>query len=247
MKSDKREPVMYQYLFSKDICTKAAKQNLSTFFKSYCTALMAVFTLALFTNHASAFDELNEPQKLIYDTSHFNKTSAGNKITYNYIHIDSKTETTIEDNVLLTVKAEQDNNHRDVSVEFLTEERKIHLPDFNNRRGNPVIIGMLEHLAQTMGQETGGGALYFRNRIRDKLADDSVEVIVKDDSYSFSFSPLANDPYIGDRIALSESVVNIEFSEEIPGQLKLVELIYGPKNNSEGTRKLEYVDTKNPQ
>lgn len=208
---------------------------------------LLVFYTAIATllpTSASAFDELNGPQTLIYDTNHFDKTTAGNTISYNYIHIDTNTKATVEDNVTLIVKNEKDNIHRDLSVVFLTDERKLHLPDFNNRRGNPVIIGMLEHLAQTMGRETGGGALYFRNRFKDKLADDSVEVIVDKNNSSFSFSPFANDPYVADQIALTESIVNIEFNEDIPGQLKLVEFIYGPKDNSEGSRRLEYANTK---
>lgn len=239
---------MYQNSFLNFITLKFATRLNSKESMQLLTLFAVISALTtLFSTTANAFDELNGPQTLIYDTNHFNNTTAGNTISYNYIHIDTNTKATVKDNVTLVVKNEKDNIHRDLSVVFLTDERKLHLPDFNNRRGNPVIIGMLEHLAQTMGRETGGGALYFRNRFKDKLADDSVEVIVDKNNSSFSFSPFANDPYVADQIALTESIVNIEFSEDIPGQLKLVEFIYGPKDNSEGSRRLEYANTKSQQ
>lgn len=214
--------------------------------------IKAMQTLALFvsiaapfvTSTATAFEDLNEPQTLIYDTSHLEQTNAGSTIAYNYAYIDNNTDKTIEDQVLLSIKKEHENAHRDVSLSFLTAERKLHLPDFNKRRGNPVIIGMLEHLAQTMGKETGGGALYFRNRIKDKLADENLEVVQSGDKSEFSFSPFVNDPYVADHIALTESVITIAFSNEVPGQLLSIEYVSGPSNKPEASRKLEFSGVK---
>ncbi len=204
------------------------------------SAFLAAIVTCFSVNTATAFEELNEPQTLIYDTSHLEKTSAGSTIAYDYAYVNNSSDETIEDKVLLSIKKERDDTNRDVSIIFLSDERKLHLPDFNNRRGNPVIIGMLEHLAQTMGNETGGGALYFRNRIKDKLADDSLEIVQTGDKSKFSFSPFINDPYVADRVALTESVITIAFSDEVPGQLLSIEYVSGPSKNPEATRKLEF-------
>ena len=196
---------------------------------------------SLFTwSNANAFEELNEPQTLIYDTNHLEKTSAGNLISYDYSYINTSNDEKVEDQVLLSITKEHVDAKRNMSISFLSDERKLHLPDFNNRRGNPVIIGMLEHLAQTMGQETGGGALYFRNRIKDKLADDSLKIVQSGSKSEFSFSPFTNDPYVADRISLTESVITIAFSNDVPGQLLSIEYVSGPSKKPESTRKLVF-------
>lgn len=207
-------------------------------------ALLVAIAAPFVASTAMAFDDLNEPQTLIYDTNHLEQTNAGSTITYDYAYTDNTTDKKIKDQVLLSIKKEHENAQRDVSLSFLTQERKLHLPDFNKRRGNPVIIGMLEHLAQAMGTETGGGALYFRNRIKDKLADDNLKIVRIGDKSEFSFSPFVNDPYVADRIALTESIITIAFSNEVPGQLLSIEYVSGPSNNPEATRKLEFSSVK---
>lgn len=205
--------------------------------------LLSVVMLAaccLSATKASAFEELNEPQTLIYDTSHLEKTKAGNTIVYEYQYLNTASDESIQDKVVLSIVKEHENAQRDVSIKFLSDERKLPLPDFSNRRGNPVIIGMLEHLAQSIGRETGGGALYFRNRIRDKLAADDVEIIQTANKSEFSFSPFTNDPYVADRIALTESIITIAFSSDVPGQLLSIEHVSGPATNPEYTRKLVF-------
>ena len=205
--------------------------------------LFSIFLLivgSLTATKALAFEELNEPQKLIYDTNHLANTSAGNLIAYDYSFLNSANSEKIEDKVTLLIEQERDDAYRDLSIEFLSDERKLHLPDFKNHRGNPVIIGMLEHLAQTMGQQTGGGALYFRNRIKDKLADDNLEILKRDNKSEFSFAPFKNDPYVANRITITESVITIAFSPDVPGQLLSIEYVSGPASNPEATRKLVF-------
>lgn len=207
----------------------------------YTLLTAVIFSIGfLTTKTALAFEELNEPQKLIYDTNHLEKTSTGNSIAYDYSYLNRTNDEKIDDKVILLINQERDDAYRDLSIEFLSDERKLHLPDFKNHRGNPVIIGMLEHLAQTMGQQTGGGALYFRNRIKDKLADDSLEILTSDARSEFSFAPFKNDPYVADQIAITESVITIAFSRDVPGQLLSIEYVSGPATNPEATRKLEF-------
>ena len=97
---------------------------------------------------------------------------------------------------------------------------------------------MLEHLAQSMGHESGGGALYFRNRIRDRLAAEDLKVSTHEDNTSlgdqkipvskFSISPLQNDPYVADKIELTESTITLTFSADVPGYLVSIAYASGP-------------------
>ena len=103
--------------------------------------LCSIFCL-LVPISAVAFDELNEPQTLIYDTDHLTKTVEGSAIKYNY-KLQREGEESLTDEVTLVIAKERDENRRDVSVNFLSGDHKLHLPDFDNYRGNPVIIGCL--------------------------------------------------------------------------------------------------------
>ena len=218
--------------------------------------VMLLAITSMYSASGWAFENLNLPQQLIYDTSHLAKTESGATIVYAYTSHDTDLDETVEDFVKLNIQKIRPDDRRDVSVEFLSGSLKISLPAFDNYRGNPVIIGMLEHLAQAIGRDTGGGALYFRNRIRDKLADESIEVVEskttaggKDSEItrtSFSISPLRNDPYVADRSDLTESVITLSFSDDLPGGLLAIEFASGPVDNPKTTRVLRYLSVNRP-
>ena len=217
----------------------------------------AVLLLLQIPLAAYSFDQLTEPQLLVYETSHLKETREGSAISYTYLVEKLDTNESIEDKVSLSILKEHEDDRRDVSLEFLSGEFNLPLPDFQKYRGNPVIIGMLEHIAQMLGRETGGGTLYFRNRIRDRLADEKIEIVkseleVSGDSdgnsggngkqvqTSFSFSPLANDPFVAENIALTESVITLTFSEDVPGNVVSINFVSGPLEKTVLTRALEY-------
>jgi len=110
---------------------------------------------------------------------------------------------------------------------FLSGENKLALPDFKGFRGNPIIIGMLEHIAQSMGRETGGGVLYFRNRIRDALAEESntfneITVQWNNDELAAKellISPFSNDPYLAEKPEYRHTEISIVMSDEVPGSV----------------------------
>ena len=215
--------------------------------------LCSIFCL-LVPISAAAFDELNEPQTLIYDTDHLTKTVEGSAIKYNY-KLQREGEESLTDEVTLVIAKERDENRRDVSVNFLSGDHKLHLPDFDNYRGNPVIIGMLEHLAQSMGFDSGGGALYFRNRIRDQLASKEVVVSQRESDNvagsgekirltEFSFAPLHNDPYVRDKPELTESKITLTFSEDVPGHLVSIAYKSGPEKKPQSNRLLEFASVQ---
>jgi len=173
---------------------------------------------------AHAFDELSEAQTWVYEHPHMANTEAGQSIAYRYLRT-SADEEPIEDIASLTVASAYDDNRRDISLEFLSDERRVPLPDFPGFRGNPVIIAMLEHIAQSIGSDTGGGVLYFRNRIRDALAGDQVAIEetaleVADAQISatvLAFSPFVGDPYLAEHPDYLDARFEVALSDEVPG------------------------------
>lgn len=184
-----------------------------------------------------AFESLNDAQTLIYDTAHLQNTSATQTVNYEYIHTDTESGETITDKVRLSVLKEREADRRDVSIDFLSEERRMPLPNFDDYRANPVIIAMLEHLAQTMGRDTGGGVLYFRNRIRDGLAGEDIKIISAAAApesdlpayKEFVIKPFVKDPYLAERPEYTEAQISLRFSEAVPGQLLSIKLVSGPE------------------
>lgn len=185
---------------------------------------IALISLLAFSGAATAFETLTRAQSLIYDNSHLSNTSAGQEINYRYRNLSSANEI-INDRVLLSIKKTHDGEKRDVSLDFLSAERHMAFPDFTAFRGNPVIIAMLEHIAQGFGRETGGGVLYFRNRIRDALARGDIKIEQVNVKYSgrqvaatrMLFSPFINDVYLVEKPEYTKAVFSITLSNAVPG------------------------------
>jgi len=191
-----------------------------------CTLLASVLSLTLLTPAANAFDGLNAAQKLVF-------------IDYRYTS-EHQTGERVEDDVKLTILAAVDNERRDLSVEFLSDDRQMSLPTFEGYRGNPVIIAMLEHIAQTLSAETGGGALYFRNRIRDAMASEQAELLDIElaidgqeplVAQQLSFKPFANDAYLGAREQFAAATVSIVVSDGVPAGIVSIGVESADDNN----------------
>lgn len=187
-------------------------------------ALPAALFFLLGLPAAHAFDKLSEAQTLVYSHPHLSNTINGQTVEYQYLAQSSDADE-IQDLATLTInETEAGDEMRNVVVDFLSSERHMPLPPFDGYRGNPIIIAMLEHISQSMGSETGGGALYFRNRIRDALASDK---IVMEDTLSqfndkqvaattLSFSPFLNDGYLKGNPLISNAEFKIELSDSVP-------------------------------
>lgn len=173
---------------------------------------------------ALAFDKLNEAQSLLFDSPHLINTQNGQSISYRYLSkIDE--EEPVEDVVTMSITAQIDKERRDVQINFLSNERHLALPPFSGYRGNPVLMAMLEHLVREIGEDTGGGALYFRNRIRDVLASDKVSIekrkmSINDDEIDTTvlhFQPFENDQRIEPDSIYADAIFTITLSDTVPG------------------------------
>jgi hypothetical protein len=194
--------------------------------RKFCIITIRAVLIGLLVASATthAFEQLTPAQNLVYGRSHLSNTRAGQQILYRY-HSQKSADDNVNDRVLLSITKSHDDDKRDVVVDFLSADRHMILPDFNEFRGNPVIIAMLEHIAQSLGRETGGGVLYFRNRIRDALADSrtSIEEITMDYGATtvaatrVSFAPFINDSYLAEKPEYTGATFSILLSEEIPG------------------------------
>jgi len=200
-------------------------QKLASYFSG--PLICGFLALILTGQSALAFERLTEAQEWIYDRGHLANTQMGQ--TLNYLLVGENTGAdlppVIEDKASLAVLATFDDGRRDVELEFLSGDRHIALPTFSGYRGNPIIIAMLEHIAQSMSTKSGGGALYFRNRIRDALASPDVQLLehkasYQDEEYTATrliLHPFAGDQHLEEDDVLRQAVISIELSDGVPG------------------------------
>ena len=195
-----------------------------------CTAL----ALLVPGGHALAFEELNPAQTLVYDTPHLASTATGDVLEYRYVATPEGAPAgapPVTDRVSLSVTGAPDEERRDVTLDFLTDGRHLALPPFEGYRGNPVLIAMLEHLAQSMSASAGGGALYFRNRIRDAFAAEGATIEEGEASFdgqrvptrTLSFRPFVDDPFLGARPGYGGATFVLTLSEAVPGGVLAIE------------------------
>jgi len=198
-------------------------QAIHTLAKLVAISLIGIgFFLQLAPAHA--FEKLTEAQSWIYDRGHLANTTQGQILSYHYTAQDD-TEQNVDDKASVAIMGEHDDGRRDVEIDFLSEDRHLPLPVFNGYRGNPVIIAMLEHIAQSVSAESGGGALYVRNRIRDALASEKVMVETQQIRYNdrdvvatrITFHPFTDDVHLSGDQLIRQSKFNIDLSDDVPG------------------------------
>jgi len=198
-------------------------QAIHTLAKLVAISLIGIgFFLQLAPAHA--FEKLTEAQSWIYDRGHLANTTQGQILSYHYTAQDA-TEQNVDDEASVAIMGEHDDGRRDVEIDFLSEHRHLPLPVFNGYRGNPVIIAMLEHIAQSVSAESGGGALYVRNRIRDALASEKVMVETQQLRYNdrdvvatrITFHPFTDDVHLSGDQLIRQSKFNIDLSDDVPG------------------------------
>lgn len=99
-------------------------------------------------------------------------------------------------------------------------------PEFEKISTNPVIFGFLEHDVQEMSRLTGGGDLYFRNRISQSLASARAELgVIKYANGDVPARVIEFQPYFEDvgndlfefHDELREKIYQIWLSEDVPG------------------------------
>lgn len=197
---------------------------------------------------ALAFDELNPVQTMLWDKPHLVNTEIGQSISYDYTSVKDQ-QKPVEDKVIVNITAEVDEERRDVSIDFLSAERRMMLPVFSGYRGNPVLMAMLEHMVQNISAETGGGALYFRNRIRDALASDDVKVDNQTlsvnneevDATVLQFQPFRYEDRLGPDSIYGDAVFTITLSDNVPGGIVGVGISAAPERQSSFNQQIKLI------
>ena len=140
---------------------------------------------------------LSPAQIALFETPHLANVSQPVTLDYSFVENGAVNFT---DRVAIHVSAPHSDGTKLVSFDFLTGAHKIPYPPVDNFAGNPLLMMFLEHDVETMKQQFGLSATYFRNRIREAFVD---RAVVSDTSFMLAGQSLAANqitvqPFLGD-------------------------------------------------
>jgi hypothetical protein len=166
---------------------------------------------------------LSAAQIALFESDHLAEIKSPTTLDYTFQHVGSEP---YEDSVALLVSEVHDDGSKDVSVEFLTGERRMELSPVTRFHGNPLIMYFLEWDVRGMGKVTGGSALYFRNRIREGFVDQAeiadASIIVNGHSEpatAITLQPFRHDPGIERYAAFRDKSYRFVLSQAVPGRV----------------------------
>ena len=116
--------------------------------------------------------EITGANKLLFGTNHLESITEPVQLVYDF----KKSGTlgkTFDDGIVITIKKVLSSGRKNISFRFLTGKNKIRFPSANGGNANFVFQAFLENDVREMNHQTGGSALFFRNRVRHALAGNS--------------------------------------------------------------------------
>ena len=192
-------------------------------------ALGGFLFLALLPPSICAADEppLSAPQIALFKSDHFAAIEHPATLDYIFRHDGSEP---YRDTVALVLREVHPDGSRDVSVEFLSGDRRMEFSPVTRFHGNPLIMYFLEWDVRRMHEATGGSALYFRNRIREafvdqaELADASITLDGRPEpAMAITLQPYRRDPGIERYPAFRDKSYRFVLADAVPGKVYEIE------------------------
>jgi hypothetical protein len=170
---------------------------------------------------------LSAAQIALFESDHLAAIEHPATLDYIFRHDGSEP---YQDTVVLVLREVHPDGSKDVSVEFLTGERRMEFSPVTRFHGNPLIMYFLEWDVQSMHKATGGSALYFRNRIREgfidqaELADASITIDGRAErATAITLQPYRRDPGIERYAAFRAKSYRFVLSDAVPGKVYEIE------------------------
>lgn len=131
---------------------------------SFLKPALAALIITLATPAWSA-EDFSPAERVLFMQNHLGQLKLPATLLYKYTKSGSM-EPGFEDRVVLRVKAKADKTCCAAEADFLTDTRKLALPEVESAEGNPVLLYFLERDIREMQRLTKGQSNYFRKRIR---------------------------------------------------------------------------------
>lgn len=123
----------------------------------------------LMTSIGFAADSYSIAEQRVFLDNHLESVKPGTTLIYT-LQQTGKPDESFTDEAVVSIRAGEQGK-KAVSVQFLSGQRKLSLPDIEDATSNPVVLYFLEKDVRDMHRQIGGQEAYFRKRIRLALAD----------------------------------------------------------------------------
>jgi len=195
--------------------------------RAIAAAASAILATALAgaTSIATAADpsEYSEAERQLFVRPHLAAVTPPSRLHYRYERTGTL-ESEVSDHATLTLG--EDAGARTATVEFLSGERKLELPEVAYVDGNPIILHFLEREVRELKRLTGGAVGFYRNRIRKALAGDAKvrETEVNYNGRTVKATEIRIDPYVDDPVRsrfekFADRYYVMVLSAEVPGEV----------------------------
>lgn len=162
-------------------------------------------------------------QRAIFNTPHLANITEPVTLRYTYKH-QGTMEQAFDDVVDVIITKVMPDGGRDVSFNFLSDKHHHDFPMVEGFHSNPVIMMFLEHDVAGLSSQTGGSALYFRNRIRDAFVDRATaeEVMVPYGGKEVPATHVTLQPFLQDPMRerfekFAEKTYEFYLAPDVPG------------------------------
>jgi len=188
------------------------------------SAILATALAGAASNAAAADpNEYSEAERQLFVRPHLAAVTPPSRLHYRYERTGTL-EPEVSDHATLTLG--EDAGARTAAVEFLSDERKLELPEVAYVDGNPIILHFLEREVRELKRLTGGAVGFYRNRIRKALAGDAKvrETEVSYNGRTVKATEIRIDPYVDDPARsrfekFADRYYVMVLSAEVPGEV----------------------------
>lgn len=172
---------------------------------------------------ADNVQDYSRAERMLFMSNHLAGIAPPSTLHYSFRRSGSLEEG-FEDHVSVDLKPQADGSCCLGSGEFLSEARRISVPDIEGASGNPVILYFLENDVRNMQKLTKGQPNHFRKRIRMAVYNDAKlqERLVRYKGGEITVTEIRIDPYRDDpnraRFAnFARKTYLFEISDAVPG------------------------------
>lgn len=192
----------------------------------------------IFTTAALAGPTATE---LFFDTPYLTKVPPGTTLNYAYKHTTSKADLGegFDETMAMQVTAPpEDTSKRVADVVIRRGDKEGEAGPFPTMNGNPIALVLLERDVKEMAQLSKGSPFYIRNRVRDHLADGTVEPARfsydgrEIEGWKLSMKPFAGDPNKDKLQELAGRHYEFLFSEQVPGGIYAIRVVTPAKDGA---------------
>lgn len=195
--------------------------------------LLGLALLLPLSTYSADEPDYSPAERMLFMRNHLANITPPQTLQYAF-HKRGTLEENYDDTVRIVLRAQADGTCCMGRGEFLSDGRRVVLPDIDGASGNPVILYFLENEVRNMQRLTKGQANHFRKRIRMAIYEGAA---VRETSFIYqgrsvpgheiSISPYVDDPSRARFARFADKQYKFLLSDAVPGGVLGIRTLLG--------------------